>query len=264
MTSAPPGWADGAGATDLHTHSDRTDGADCVEAMADAAVASGLSTWGISDHVRASTPWVAEYVLATRAIRREGLAIRCGVEAKILDRSGRLDLPPTLPALDYVLVADHQFPGSAAPRHPADVRSDLEARRLSAADVVSDLVEATAAGVRQSPFPPIVAHLFSLLPKMGLSEGDVTAEHLHVIAHACLESGGAVEVNEKWRCPSPAVVAYLVDAGVRITCGSDAHRLEDVGARAYVDDVVAAIDVPTDQGRREPRPSPTEPIVGSG
>ncbi len=231
--------------------------------MADAAVASGLSTWGISDHVRASTPWVAEYALAARAIRREGLEIRCGVEAKILDGSGRLDLPLRLPALDYVLVADHQFPGTAEPRHPAAVRSDLEARRLAAADVVSDLVEATAVAVRRSTVPPIVAHLFSLLPKMGLSERDVTADHLHAIAQACLESGGAVEVNEKWRCPSPAVVAFLAGAGVPITRGSDAHRLEDVGARAYFDDVVAAIDVSTDHGRQEPRRGTSEPIVGS-
>ncbi|MBN9620338.1 MAG: PHP domain-containing protein, partial [Actinobacteria bacterium] len=98
--------------TDWHSHSSRTDGADDAERMADAAQRAGLGVWGLSDHVRADSTWLDDYVTVTRALRRDGLTIHCGVEAKLLDTSGRLDLPPGLPALDYVLVADHQFPSA--------------------------------------------------------------------------------------------------------------------------------------------------------
>ena len=60
--------------SDWHTHSDLTDGEASAEAMADAAVRAGLTLWGMSDHVRADTPWLFEYAAATRAIRRDGRA----------------------------------------------------------------------------------------------------------------------------------------------------------------------------------------------
>lgn len=227
--------------TDLHTHSDRTDGAYSAETMADAAVGAGLRVWGLSDHVRASTTWLPDYVAATHSLRRDGVDIRCGVEAKLLDTTGALDLPAALPRLDYVLIADHQFPGWDGPVHPSSVRAAIEDGSMRADDVVAELIAATVGGLGRSPFRPIVAHLFSLLPKLGLSEADVTEQHLAALATACRDSGGSVEINEKWRCPSARTIAYLVAAGVPITAGSDAHRAEDVGARDYFDTVLSEL-----------------------
>lgn len=215
--------------SDLHTHSSQTDGADPMDAMADAALAAGLHTWGLSDHVRSDTTWLPDYTRAVRGLRREGLVIRCGVEAKILDVGGRLDLPERLPELDYVLIADHQFPGDAGPQHPSVMREALESGSLTASDMVAQLVHATAAAVRLSPFPAIVAHLFSLLPKCGVDESDVTDEAIGELAAVCLSADAAVELNQKWRCPSARVVARLDAAGVRLVAGSDAHRAADVG-----------------------------------
>ncbi len=238
--------------SDWHTHSDLTDGTASAGAMADAAVEARLTSWGLSDHVRADSGWLADYAVATRAIRRPGLEIRCGVEAKLLDRSGRLDLPKALPNLDYVLIADHQFPGPTGPQHPADVRAAIENGSLSAADAVDELVLATALGVCRSPFPPIIAHLFSLLPKVGLSEDDVTADHLDRLVGACLAADAAVEVNQKWRCPSARSVAYFASAGVAVTAGSDAHRMEDVGRHSYLDSVFADIAMAAGNHHLEP------------
>lgn len=225
---------------DLHTHSTQTDGADDMATMAAAAVAAGLHTWGLSDHVRASTTWLPEYVVAVRALRYEPLQIRCGVEAKILDRTGRLDLPPDLPPLDYVLVADHQYPGTDGPEHPDAVREQLAAGRVTTASVLEQLVLATAAAVQASPYPPIVAHLFSLLPKCGLAEQDVPEDLLDALAAACRAADAAVEVNEKWRCPSAGVLARLHSRGVRLVAGTDAHRAADVGRFGYLHDAVPA------------------------
>lgn len=225
---------------DLHTHSIQTDGADDMATMAAAAVDAGLHTWGLSDHVRASTTWLPQYVDSVRALRCESLQIRCGVEAKILDRTGRLDLPTSLPVLDYVLIADHQFPGVDGPEHPDVVRDLLATGRTTASAVLEQLVVATAAAVTSSPYPPIVAHLFSLLPKCGLAEQDVPGELVDELTAACLAVDAAVEVNEKWRCPSADVLARLHGRGVRLVAGTDAHRAADVGRFSYLHEAVPA------------------------
>lgn len=227
--------------SDLHSHSDRTDGADTPAAMARAAKAHGLAVWGLSDHVRRDSSWVAEHVRDVRGLSEEGLMIRCGVEAKMLDAAGTLDIPNGLADLDYLLVADHQFPGDAGPVHPRDVRAALEAGGRRPGDVVDQLVAATSAAVVRSPFLPIVVHPFSLLPKLGVDEQYIGEDHLDALATACSRTQGAVEINEKWRCPSPRVVAGLLARGVPLVAGSDAHSAQAVGRHGYARDVLLGI-----------------------
>ncbi|WP_151526484.1 PHP domain-containing protein [Serinicoccus kebangsaanensis] len=220
---------------DWHTHSSTTDGQDPLIAMVIAGAAAGLHTLGLSDHVRASTTWLPDYVREVRTLAgRTPLTLRCGVEAKILDRAGRLDLPDDLPELDYVLVADHQFPGEDGPVHPDRVRALLEDGTWDAADCLDQLVTATALALAASPVPPVLAHLFSLLPKCGLDEEQLDDQHLDALADACLATGGWVEVNEKWRCPGARTLRHLHRRGVTLSAGSDAHRAADVGRWAYL------------------------------
>lgn len=226
---------------DWHTHSDWTDGADTIEAMADAAVAAGVHSWGLSDHVRHDSAWLPEYVSAVRALRRDGLQISCGVETKIMDITGRLDLPSHLLGLDYLLIADHQFPGTEGPEHPTAVRDRIAAGQITPEAVVEQLVAATAAALRCSPLPATVVHPFSLLPKCGLDESLVTDELLDELAAACVAVDGAVEVNEKWRCPSSRVISGLHHRGVRLVAGSDAHRSADVGRYTYLHEAMAGL-----------------------
>ena len=222
---------------DLHTHSSWTDGIDPLPAMAVAARDTGLTTLGCSDHVRADSTWLPGYVTAVRALATDGLQIRCGVETKILDAAGTLDMPADLTGVEYVLIADHQFPGPDGPVHPRDVAAALTAGTRTPDGTVDELVAATTAAVRRTPLPAVVAHLFSILPKLGLTEEQVGGHLLDELAAACRAVDAAVEVNEKWRCPSPRVIAHLHRAGVRITAGSDAHRAAAVGAWRYLDEV---------------------------
>lgn len=229
---------------DWHTHSSLTDGADDPVRMASAAAESGLRIWGLSDHVRADSTWVPEYVETVRRLNAGDVVVKCGVEAKMLDQQGRLDLPAGLRGLDYVLVADHQFPGDSAPMHPRAVGELIETGVLSAAEAIEQLVAATAEAARNSPFPVIVAHLFSLLPKCGLSEQEVSDDVIDRLAAQLVAADARVEVNEKWRCPSARVLRLLAAAGVQLTAGSDAHRHQDIGARSYLDslDLTAAVE----------------------
>ena len=93
----------------------------------------GLRTLCLVDHVRSSSTHVPDLVAMVRALRpRSGIEILCGVEAKLLDRSGALDLPPHA-GVDHVMIADHQFPSEQGPVTAAEVRERL-ARGLLRAD----------------------------------------------------------------------------------------------------------------------------------
>ncbi|WAL70702.1 PHP domain-containing protein [Kitasatospora sp. YST-16] len=217
---------------DLHTHTDFSDGRDPLEAVLAAAGAAGLRTVVVADHVRADSVHLPAYTAAVRAARAAApLRVVCGVEAKILDTAGRIDLPDDLTGVEHVALADHRFPLPDGPAHPEQVRERLATGALTPARARRLLLTATTRAVSRLPAGRTahLAHLFSVLPKCGLAEADLEATELAPLARACRARGVAVELNEKWRCPSPRTAAALAAAGVRLAAGSDAHRAADVG-----------------------------------
>ena len=183
----------------------------------------------LAEHVRAGTGWLPEFVAAVAALEAPaGLTVRTGVEAKILDMTGRLDLPADLSGVDLVLIADHQFPSDVGPVDPAVLRQDLADGAVSPADVLECLAEATANAASTVP-AAIIAHPFSVLPKIGLSEDDVPDALLTWLARRLLAAGTAAEVNEKWSCPAPRTVAALAGAGVPLVASTDSHHSSAVG-----------------------------------
>lgn len=219
---------------DHHVHSTFSD--DAVSTLAEnvaAAVAAGLDTVRLVDHVRQDTPWVPEYLAAVRALRvPEGLTVLTGVEAKILDASGTLDIPALPDGIDRILIADHQFPGEDGPLGPTAVRERIAAGWATDA-VLDQLVEALVATMRRYPGNQL-AHCFSILPKIGLSEEQLGAERLGAWAQAAAATGTLVEVNEKWSCPGPAALTALRDAGAEIVASTDSHVATDVGRYARI------------------------------
>jgi putative hydrolase len=124
-----------------------------------------------------------------------------------------------------VLLADHQLPVPDGPLSPRAVR---ERGDLTPTDVVELLVGATVRALHRVARAQL-AHPFSLLPKLGLSEDDVPDDLLDALADAARATGTPVEVNEKWRCPGPRVVGRLRAAGVELVASTDAHAAADVG-----------------------------------
>ncbi|OAN42115.1 PHP domain-containing protein [Microbacterium sp. H83] len=214
---------------DHHVHSTFSD--DAVSTLAEnvaAAVDAGLTTLRLVDHVRRSTDWVPEYLAAVRALRvPEGLTVLTGVEAKILDASGELDIPALPTGIDRILIADHQFPGTDGPLGPTAVRERM-AEGWSRDDVLDQLVSATIATMRKHPGNQL-AHCFSILPKIGLSEDDLGPERTAAWARAAAETDTLVEVNEKWGCPGIPSLRALRAAGAEVVASTDSHLAADVG-----------------------------------
>jgi putative hydrolase len=215
---------------DHHIHSTFSD--DAVSTLAEnvrAARNRGLRTVCLAEHVRRDSVHVAGFVSAIEALRPvPGMRVLAGVEAKILDQRGGLDLPGDLGGIDRVLIADHQFPGETGPVAPGQVRTAIARGETTAADVVEALVRATAAALGQARRPQL-AHLFSILPKLGIAESGVPDGLLRLLARQARASDAVVEVNEKWGCPSARSLRAFTAAGVRVVASTDSHDCTDVG-----------------------------------
>lgn len=227
---------------DHHVHSTFSD--DAVSTLAqnvDAASAAGLTTLRLVDHVRESTTWVPEYLAAVRALQvPDGLTLLTGVEAKILDVAGALDIPALPSGIDRILIADHQFPGVDGPLSPSTVRERIAAG-WATDDVLDQFVEALIATMRRHPGNQL-AHCFSILPKIGLSEDDLGAQRTDAWAQAAADSDTLVEINEKWGCPGVTALSSLRRAGGQLVASTDSHEASEVGRYSRVIPMLDALE----------------------
>lgn len=221
---------------DWHVHSRFSDGSGSLEENIAAAEHRNLSLLGCVDHVRADSKYVPSFATAVERLRRlTDIDLRTGVEAKLLDVSGELDLPPadTLDGVDLFVIADHQVPSPNGPRDPSTVRDAIAGGELAPALVVGWIIDATSRALERHP-GALIAHLFSVLPKAGIDHTAVDLRRLQPMIRAAQHAGAMLEVSERWRTPSGAVIAAFAGSGVRIVASTDAHRPQDIGSYRYV------------------------------
>lgn len=229
---------------DMHVHSTFSDGRDTIEDNVAEAEALGLTRLTCVDHVRFDTDWVPAYIAAVRRIGGQtDIELACGIEAKLLDTRGALDLPDGIDGVDAIYAADHQVPLADGPNHPRDVRARLERGELTVEEVVGAIVTSTA-GALDRPQPVVIAHFLSILPKLGLDESDVGADLLDALAAETLRTGQRIEISERWRCPSAATLRPFARRGVPILLSTDSHRRETIGRYDYGLGVLRELDAP--------------------
>jgi putative hydrolase len=218
---------------DMHVHSTFSDGADRLEDNIAEAESLGLTALGCVDHVRASTDWVPNYVAAVNRLRSQTrVELRCGIEAKLMDTSGALDLPEHIDGVDAIYAADHQVPLDSGPTHPREVRERIAGGDLRAADVIDALLTSTARALDR-PQRVVIAHFLSILPKIGLTEADVPLEGLETLAEATKRTGQEIEISERWRCPSAETLRPFKSRGVPIVLSTDSHKRGTIGRYEY-------------------------------
>ncbi|MBV8999519.1 MAG: hypothetical protein JO304_10685 [Solirubrobacterales bacterium] len=226
---------------DMHVHSTFSDGANSLEENIAEAESLRLVELGCVDHVRADTEWVPAYAAAVTALREHTeVRLQCGIEAKLLDTAGALDLPEPCPGVDAIYAADHQVPLADGPHHPREIRAALEDGAVSNEEIVGALVAATAAAV-QSHRGVVIAHFFSILPKVGIDESQVALEPLEELARATAASGARIEISERWRCPAARTLRPFAEHRVPILLSTDSHRRETIGRYQHCAEVLAAL-----------------------
>ena len=185
-------------AEDFHVFSLFSDGTSTVAENVRMARRRGLRRICLVDHVHSDTEWVVRFALAVHAVRAvPGIEVLSGLEATLLDRTGRLDVPAgRLPGIDYVLIADHLFPADLGPVEPREIRAAIQRGDITPREAISCLAEATI-GALDLVSRPVLAHLFGVLPELGLAETDVPDIVLRQLADAASAAGALVEVNER-------------------------------------------------------------------
>jgi putative hydrolase len=226
---------------DMHVHSTFSDGRDTIEDNVAEAERLGLLELTCVDHVRAGTDWVADYVAAVRRVNRETpVLLQCAIEAKLMDTSGALDLPPDIDGVDAIYAADHQVPLADGPHTPNEVKGLMAEGTLTADDVVAAIVTSTAGAVRRHS-SVVIAHLFSVLPKLGLTEDEVAPAHLEDLAEAALQSNARIEISERWSCPNTRTLRPFLRRGVPVLLSTDSHRSDTIGRYSYCASVLAEL-----------------------
>ena len=164
---------------DMHVHSTFSDGKNTIAENIAEAEELGLGQLTCVDHVRADTDYLPDYVAEIERLRpTTDVELLCGIEAKLLDTRGFLDLPAEIPdGVERIYAADHQVPFADGPHHPRDVKAGIEAGELEASAVIAGIVDSTIGAVKRHD-DVVIAHLFSILPKIGLTEDDVADDEI--------------------------------------------------------------------------------------
>jgi putative hydrolase len=223
---------------DMHVHSTFSGGANTIEENVAKAERIGLTELACVEHVRGDTKWVPAYVTAiSDSRRRTPIVLRCAVEAKILDIYGCLDLPAELDGVDAVYAASHQAPSPDGPMNPRSTRERIQAGEIDPQMVLRWIVSGTVAAVSHHEHL-VIAHLFSVLPGLGLDERDVSPDLIESLAIAAAESDARLVVDEHWRCPSARTLRPFLRHGVPLLLGSGSYDSETVGRYDYCADVL--------------------------
>jgi len=229
---------------DMLVYSTFSDGKNTIEENVAEAERIGLTELACVDHVRADSRWVPAYVAAVREGRkRTPIVLRCAVEAKILDTYGRLDLPADLEGVDAVYAAGHQAPSPDGPLNPRSTRERIEAGELDPQMVLRWIVDGTAAAVRHHEHV-VIAHLFSVLPRLGLGERDVSPDLIDSLAIAAAESNARIVVDERWKCPTARTLRPFLRHGVPLLLSTGSYGSETIGRYDYCASVLRELREP--------------------
>lgn len=226
---------------DMHVYSTFSDGENTIEENVAEAERIGLTELVFADHVRADSRWVPAYVAAVRKSREQtSIVLHCAVEAKILDIYGCLDLPGDLTGIDAVYAVGHQAPSPDGPMNPRSTRERIEAGELDPQMILRWMVDGTAAALHCYEHV-VIGHLFSVLPTLGLVEGDVSPELVDSLAIAAAESDARIVVDERWRCPTASTLRPFLRHGVPLLPSTGSHNRETIGRYDYCAGVMSEL-----------------------
>jgi len=210
----------------MHLHSKYSDGLNTPMEMIEAAISVGIQKMCFTDHVWRSSEWIHEYadeILRLRNLYSDKIEILCGVEAKLLDCEGNLDVP------DEVLSKNLRVVGAM---HRIPLGDGFFLRRSEISNHDKDYVRAVWFKAFQSfklnKSLSCIAHPFSLFAVMGITCEDTQWWELiskEVSLLPCM-----IEYNVKYDNTVVPEWFWQFHAD-KIVMGSDSHSVEDIQNR---------------------------------
>lgn len=206
--------------TDSHLHTSWTDGAATVQQVYRAAVERGLATVLYSEHSReTSVDWFHSFAAEVRSLPSSPCRAYVGTEVRVKSREGEIDSTTAITDLcDFVVASVHRF---------VDARGRAMEFELTSPGDAIELEFELAWEVLANPRVDILGHIFG----MSYRRFNVTPpeEKMRALVSRAADLEVAVEINSRYH-PDPLRLLHLCrDCNARVTFGSDAHALEDVG-----------------------------------
>lgn len=203
---------------DLHLHTNYTDGTASIYEMAEQAQNRGVTEILFSEHVRHTSTYFPEFAAQVRATDFEGVKIFVGVEAKVLNPDGQLDLSAETAAMcDAIIGSVHSPPG--------DGTTAASWSKMNPQDALALEFKLAAAIVTSSPAHVLGHPLGMCITKFQLQP----LEELSELARLCAVHGKAFELNPRYCANVEAWLQIVTEANCPVSIGSDAHKVQDVG-----------------------------------
>jgi putative hydrolase len=230
---------------DWHTHTTFSHGTGGVADNVRAAARLGLRGIGITDHGPGHALYgfgrsrFAEMRRETEALKAQypGLDIFMGLEANIVDASGRLDLSPSEFALfDYVIAGYHY--GAFGEDRWASGLMHVE-------NMICDAVGLSAKRLRIRNTEMTERALHNNDVKMLTHPGDKGPVDLFAVARACAETDTLFEINARHRSLTAEGLRTAARSDAKFAVSSDAHSPGRVGDAVHAVELIleAGLDI---------------------
>jgi putative hydrolase len=217
---------------DWHTHTTFSHGTGSIEDNVRVAARVGLCGIGITDHgpghlffgVKRSRLAGMRADIETLKAQNPEIEIYMGVEANIIDASGRLDLSPSeFELFDYVIAGYHYGAFGANP---------LAMCVCHAENIICNAVGflSRRAIVKNTEMVEKAVHVNDI--KILTHPGDKGSVDIFAVARACAETDTLFEINARHKSMTAEALRIAARSDVKFAVSSDAHSPERVGETA--------------------------------
>ncbi len=210
---------------DMHIHSNYSDGANSIEDMVCCAISLGLRRICFTDHVWKTTDWIDDYIKELQRcndLYGKSIEVLGGVETKILDYEGALDVNPDRYDSDLRIVAAmHRIPyDNGGFIRSSEIKNDIETSKKAWLY--------TLQGLQHNRHIDCIAHPFSLLEHMGITKDD--KGWWETVSNVLERSPAKIEFNVKY--DNSIVPSWFWKRHIdKIIPASDSHSVSELRER---------------------------------
>lgn len=209
---------------DMHLHSKYSDGRNSVEEMIKVAIEIGLREICFCDHVRETSDWVDVYFKDLTAMQgkyKDSININIGVETKIVDFNGNLDVPIDINSKILQVAAIHRISNGDGTYIS---RKDIKQNQDKAMNSYINCLK----GLDKNSQVSRIAHPFSLFTEF--DETVLTDELWCEIDEIFTSAKYGIEFNLKY--PNHRMPKWFYDKyNSSFIIGSDSHSIEELKTR---------------------------------
>jgi putative hydrolase len=205
---------------DFHIHTSWTDGQHSVQAMYEQACHLGLECILFSEHARKnSSAWFPKFVADVRSLPEKPCMALVGVETRVIDFSGNINLDKEMISLcDLVVGSVHRFPDKSGGMQPFETLSAEEAMEIEFK---------LACLLLENPKVDILGHPLGMsITKYGVIPPLIRYQCLF---EKSLKNDKAFEINSRYHSNPRTVLQWCRNSEVKISLGSDAHCKNELG-----------------------------------